>query len=283
MRYDDLMILEGMFIDVTREDVKDVIRTELGENISYCIETFDFENKKIRLKKDETDESYEIVPIKRDDATLGINMKRVKKEENEEKFSLSKNIVYTGKEKKGVVVSTLETVETKDYTIFFENTKNIIKNEYGTYIKDQESLGLWVYDNKILQNETNKYFGIFKDTTCYGQFNYHERLSQIEKTINKNYLLPDYITKIETELNEHEKMVGTIYINCLINYLEAIEYENDDLFYFDHSKYKRDIYSDIENYVEEMKKLLSLETSFDGTEKRIYDYRVSEKQKTKQI
>ena len=283
MRYDDLMILEGMFIDVTREDVKDVIRTELGENISYCIETFDFENKKIRLKKDETDESYEIVPIKRDDATLGINIKRVKKEENEEKFSLSKNIVYTGKEKKGVVVSTLETVETKDYTIFFENTKNIIKNEYGTYIKDQESLGLWVYDNKILQNETNKYFGIFKDTTCYGQFNYHERLSQIEKTINKNYLLPDYITKIETGLNEHEKMVGTIYINYLINYLEAIEYENDDLFYFDHSKYKRDIYSDIENYVEEMKKLLSLETSFDGTEKRIYDYRVSEKQKTKQI
>ena len=283
MRYDDLMILEAMFIDVTREDVKDVIRTELGENISYCIETFDFENKKIRLKKDETDESYEIVPIKRDDATLGINIKRVKKEENGEKFSLSKNIVYTGKEKKGVVVSTLETVETKDYTIFFENTKNIIKNEYGTYIKDQESLGLWVYDNKILQNETNKYFGIFKDTTCYGQFNYHERLSQIEKTINKNYLLPDYITKIETELNEHEKMVGTIYINYLINYLEAIEYENDDLFYFDHSKYKRDIYSDIENYVKEMKKLLSLETSFDGTEKRIYDYRVSEKQKTKQI
>ena len=126
MRYDDLMILEGMFIDVTREDVKDVIRTELGENISYCIETFDFENKKIKLKKDETDESYEIVPIKRDDATLGINIKRVKKEENGEKFSLSKNIVYTGKEKKGVVVSTLETVESKDYTIFFENTKNII-------------------------------------------------------------------------------------------------------------------------------------------------------------
>ena len=151
MRYDDLMILEGMFIDVTREDVKDVIRTELGENISYCIETFEFENKKIKLKKDETDESYEIVPIKRDDATLGINIKRVKKEENGEKFSLSKNIVYTGKEKKGVVVSTLETVETKDYTIFFENTKNIIKNEHGTYIKDQESLGLWVYDNKILQ------------------------------------------------------------------------------------------------------------------------------------
>ena len=283
MRYDDLMILEGMFIDVTREDVKDVIRTELGENISYCIETFDFENKKIKLKKDETDESYEIVPIKRDDATLGINIKRVKKEENGEKFSLSKNIVYTGKEKKGVVVSTLETVETKDYTIFFENTKNIIKNGNGIYIKDQENLGLWGYDNKISQNENNKYFGIFEDRTCYGQFNYHERLSHIEKSIKKDYLLPDYITKIETELNEHEKMVGTIYINYLINYLEAIEYENDDMFYFDHSRWKRDIYSDIENYVEEMKKLLSLETSFDGTEKRIYDYRVSGQQKTKQI
>ena len=34
MRYDDLMILEGMFIDVSREDVKDVIRAELGEDIS---------------------------------------------------------------------------------------------------------------------------------------------------------------------------------------------------------------------------------------------------------
>ena len=114
MRYDDLMILEGMFIDVSREDVKDVIRAELGEDISYCIETFDFENQKIRLKKDETDESYEIVPIKRSGATLGINIKRVKKEENSEKFSLSKNIVYAGKEKKGVTVSTLEEVETKE-------------------------------------------------------------------------------------------------------------------------------------------------------------------------
>ena len=30
MKYDDLMILEGMFIDVTREDVKDVIRAKLA-------------------------------------------------------------------------------------------------------------------------------------------------------------------------------------------------------------------------------------------------------------
>lgn len=277
MRYDDLMILEGMFIDVTREDVKDVIRAELGENISYCIEAFDFDEQIISLKKDETDESYEIVPIKRSDATLGINIKRVKKEENGEKFSLSKNIVYAGKEKKGVTVSTLEKVETKDYTIFFENTKNIIKNGNGIYIKDQENLGLWGYDNKISQNENNKYFGIFEDRTCYGQFNYHERLSHIEKSIKKDYLLPDYITKIETELNEHEKMVGTIYTN----YLETTEYKNEDMFYFDHSKCKRDIYSDMEKYVEDMKELLSLETTFDGKEKRIDNYRVSEKVKVK--
>lgn len=277
MRYDDLMILEGMFIDVTREDVKDVIRAELGENISYCIEAFDFDEQIISLKKDETDESYEIVPIKRSDATLGINIKRVKKEENGEKFSLSKNIVYAGKEKKGVTVSTLEKVETKDYTIFFENTKNIIKNKNNIYIKNQESLGLWVYDNKILQNENNKYFGIFEDTTCYGQFDYHERSSHIEKSIKKDYLLPDYVTKIETELNEHEKMVGTIYTN----YIETTEYKNEDMFYFDHSKCKRAIYSDMEKYVEDMKELLSLETTFDGKEKRIDNYRVSEKVKVK--
>ena len=277
MRYDDLMILERMFIDVSREDVKDVIRAELGEDISYCIETFDFENQKIRLKKDETDESYEIVPIKRSGATLGINIKRVKKEENDEKFSLSKNIVYAGKEKKGVTVSTLEKVETKDYTIFFENTKNIVKDENELYIKDQENLGLWVYDNALLQDERNRYFGTFSDTTCYGQFNYHERLSHIEKSIKKDYLLPDYVTKIETELNEHEKMVGTIYTN----YIETTEYKNEDMFYFDHSKCKRDIYSDMEKYVEDMKELLSLETSFDGAEKRIDNYRVSEKMKTK--
>ena len=231
MRYDDLMILEGMFIDISREDVKDVIRAELGEDISYCIETFDFENQKIRLKKDETDESYEIVPIKRSGATLGINIKRVKKEENDEKFSLSKNIVYAGKEKKGVTVSTLEEVETKNYTIFFENTKNIVKDENELYIKDQENLGLWVYDNALAQDERNRYFGTFSDTTCYGQFDYHERLSHIEKSIKKDYLLPDYVTKIETELNEHEKMVGTIHTN----YLENEEYQNEDVFYFDHS------------------------------------------------
>lgn len=269
MRYDDLMILEGMFIDVTREDVKDVIRAELGENISYCIEAFDFDEQIISLKKDETDESYEIVPIKISGSTIGINIKRVKKKVNGEKFSLSKNIVYRGKENKGITVSTLEKVETKDYTIFFENTKNIIKQkqEDEDYIKDQESLGLWVYDNKILKGENYNYSGIFEDTTCYGQFDYHKRLSYIEKTINKDYLLPDYIAKIETELNEHEKMVGTIYTN----YLETTEYKNEDMFYFDHSKCKRDIYSDMEKYVEDMKELLSLETSFDGAEKRIYD------------
>ena len=279
MRYDDLMILEGMFIDVSREDVKDVIREELGEDISYCIETFDFENQKIRLKKDETDESYEIVPIKRSGATLGINIKRVKKEENDEKFSLSKNIVYAGKEKKGVTVSTLEKVETKDYTIFFENTKNIVKDENELYIKDQENLGLWVYDNALLQDERNRYFGTFADTTCYGQFDYHERLSHIEKSIKEDYLLPDYVTKIETELNEHEKMVGTIHNN----YLENLEYHNEDIFYFDHLKCKRDIYSEMEKYVKEMKMILSLETRFDGREKRIDDYRTSERQKTKQL
>lgn len=277
MRYDDLMILEGMFIDVSREDVKDVMRAELGEDISYCIETFDFENKKIRLKKDKTDESYEIVPIKRDDSTLGINIKRVKKEQNGEKFSLSKNIVYAGKEKKGVTVSTLERVETKDYTIFFENTKNVVKKETERYIKDQENLGLWVYDNTILQNESNKYFGIFTDTTCYGQFDYHERQSHIEKSIKKDYLLPDYVTKIETELNEQGKMVGTTHTN----YLETEEYQNDDSFYFDYSGCKRAIYSDMEKYVKEMKEILSLETSFDGTEKRIDDYKVSENEKVK--
>ncbi len=184
MRYDDLMIFEGMFIDVSSEDMKYVIRKELGEDISYNIEAFDFDEQIISLKKDETDESYEIVPIKISGSTIGINIKRVKKKANGEKFSLSKNIVYRGKETKGVTVSTLEKVETKDYTIFFENTQNIIKQEDKFYITDRESLGLWVYDNKILQNETNKYFGIFEDTTCYGQFDYHKRLSQIEKTIN---------------------------------------------------------------------------------------------------
>ena len=279
MRYDDLMILEGMFIDVSREDVKDVIREELGEDISYCIETFDFENQKIRLKKDETDESYEIVPIKRSGATLGINIKRVKKEENDEKFSLSKNIVYAGKEKKGVTVSNLEKVETKDFTIFFENTKNIVKDGTNINKKEQENLCLWVYDNALIQNERYRYFGTFEDTTCYGQFDYHERLSYIEKSIKEDYLLPDYVTKIETELNEHEKMVGTIHNN----YLENLEYHNEDIFYFDHLKCKRDIYSEMEKYVKEMKMILSLETRFDGREKRIDDYRTSERQKTKQL
>lgn len=278
MRYDDLMILGGMFIDVSREDVKKVIREELGENLSYNIETFDFDNPKILLKKDTTDESYEIVPIKRSDATLGINIKRVKKEKNDEKFTLSKNIVYAGKEKKGVIVSTLETVETKDYTIFFENTKNIIKGKDGNYIINQENLGLWVYDNTFLQNERYKYFGTFMDTTCYGQFNYHERLSHIEKSVNKDYFLPDYVTKIETKLDENEKLVGTI---CT-NHIETSEYQTEDILYINYVRlFNRAIYNDMEEYVENMKKMLSLETSFDGKEKRIEDYKVTEKDKTK--
>lgn len=79
MRYDDLMIFEKMFIDVSSEDVKYVIRKELGEDISYNIEAFNFDKQIISLKKDETDESYEIVPIKISGSTIGINIKRVKK------------------------------------------------------------------------------------------------------------------------------------------------------------------------------------------------------------
>ena len=277
MRYDDLMILEGMFIDVSREDVKKIIREELAENLSYNIETFDFDNPKILLKKDTTDESYEIVPIKRSDATLGINIKRVKKEKNDEKFTLAKNIVYAGKEKKGVIVSTLETVETEDYTIFFENTKNIIKGKEGDYIINQENLGLWVYDNTFLQNERYNYFGTFMDTTCYGQFNHHERLSHIEKEVNKDYFLPDYVTKIETKLDENEKLVGTI---CT-NHIETLEYQTKDILYVNHLGFKRPIYSAMEDYVKNMKEMLSLETSFDGKEKRFEDYKVTEKDKTK--
>ena len=138
---------------------------------------------------------------------------------------------------------------------------------------------MWVYDNALIQNERYRYFGTFADTTCYGQFDYHERLSYIEKSIKEDYLLPDYVTKIETELNEHEKMVGTIHNN----YLENLEYHNEDIFYFDHLKCKRDIYSEMEKYVKEMKMILSLETSFDGREKRIDDYRTSERQKIKQL
>ncbi len=72
-------------------------------------------------------------------------------------------------------------------------------------------------------------------------------------------------------------MVGTTHTN----YLETEEYQNEDEFYFDHSGCKRAIYSDMEKYVKEMKIILSLETSFDGGEKRIDDYKVSEKEKVK--
>ena len=98
---------------------------------------------------------------------------------------------------------------------------------------------------------------------------------------NKDYLLPDYITKIETKFDESkdESMVGTIYNNCL----ENEEYMVEAKFYLGYVHYPRSIYSDMEKYVKEMKKLLSLETSFDGTESEIYDYRISEKQKIKQI
>lgn len=74
-------------------------------------------------------------------------------------------------------------------------------------------------------------------------------------------------------------MVGTIYNNCL----EPKEYMVAGKLYVGYVDYTRPIYGDMEKYVKEMKELLSLETSFDGTEKRIYDYSISENQKVKQI
>ena len=71
-----------------------------------------------------------------------------------------------------------------DYKDEFNYIKNHLQR-YGNIPDEATFLNIFPDFDIIPVNESNKYFGIFTDTTCYGQFDYHERLSHIEKSVKK--------------------------------------------------------------------------------------------------
>ena len=274
MRYSDLMILGRICPGIKdRNDIVDIIRHELGNDLSYRIESFDFDNKKILLKKDESDEVYEITPIMSDDTAIGISTKREKKEVNNEKFSLTKNITFLGGGFDGVNVSTREKVITTNYTIFFVDSKDVTKNENESYVISKENVGLWVYDNNIINNDNYKNY--FRHNHWKSVFDFYCRYGETEMYLERYFLLPDYYLKINANLQGKE-LVGTRFYNDG----RKKDFTSDEIFYDDY-KIHCDIYNVFENYLPEMKSKLSLDTSFNVRVKSIDNYLVKENAKKK--
>ena len=264
MRFDELKILEILYPDIReRKDVFDIIKEEIGPNLGYDIEKIDFDAKTIYLRQTDEDLEYSISPLETSDITTGLSCKRVKKNIDNEEFSLVKNIVFLKKESKGdVIVSSLEKSKGEKYSIFYANTKNIKNDEASNYIIDYDNSGLWAYDNNVI----DKYNELFEMLNSKTNFDIYNRLSKIEKTINMDYLLPDYVKKIELENNGDGKMVGGL---C-DNNLEVSLTGNDDIYYLDNdSKKNEQIFAFA---MLEMKQILSIDTELKATKKKLTDY-----------
>lgn len=203
MRYDYLLALHKIYSEFNnRNDVFDILVNELGD-LESAIATFNLETKEIVLNKDETDEYYKIMPIKDNDKIIGILLKRVKKEFNGEQFALVKNIIPHNDQEKGIIISSLEKVITKDYTIFFASSKNVVNTNILYKINDEKT-GIWIYDNMVI-NENEKLFQVTS-------IDFYKNFKEIENNIKEQKcILPDYVSKLKIDYSKViEDAIGNI-------------------------------------------------------------------------
>lgn len=194
MRFDYLLALRKIYSDFNnRNDVFDILVNELGD-LESAIATFNLETKEIVLNKDETDECYKIMPIKNNDKVIGISLKRVKKEFNGEQFTLVKNIIPQNDQEKGITISSLEKVITKDYTVFFVSSKNVVNTKFLCKTNDEKT-GIWIYDNMVI-NENEKLFQVTS-------IDFYKNFKEIEDNIKEQKcILPDYVSKLEIDYSK---------------------------------------------------------------------------------
>lgn len=203
MRFDYLLALRKIYSDFNnRNDVFAILVNELGD-LESAIASFNLDTKEIVLNKDETDECYKIMPIKNNDKVIGISLKRVKKEFNGEQFTLVKNIIPQNDQEKGITISSLEKVITKDYTVFFVSSKNVVNTKFLCKTNDEKT-GIWIYDNMVI-NENEKLFQVTS-------IDFYKNFNEIEDNIKKQKcILPDYVSKLEIDYSKViEDAIGNI-------------------------------------------------------------------------
>lgn len=194
MRFDYLLALKKIYSEFSnRNDVFDILVNELGE-LESAIASFNLEAKEIILNKDETDECYRIMTIKDNEKVIGISLKRAKKEYNGEQFTLVKNIIPQNDQEKGIIISSLEKVITKDYTIFFASSKKIVNTNILYKISDEKT-GIWIYDNMVI-NENEKLFQVTS-------IDFYKNFKEIEDNIREQKcILPNYVSKLEIDYSK---------------------------------------------------------------------------------
>ena len=203
MRFDYLLALRKIYSDFNnRNDVFDILVNELGD-LESAIASFNLDTKEIVLNKDETDEYYKIMPIKNNNKVIGISLKRVKKEFNGEQFTLVKNIIPQNDQEKGITISSLEKVITKDYTIFFVSSKNVVNTKFLCKTNDEKT-GIWIYDNMVI-NENEKLFQVTS-------IDFYKNFKEIEDNIKEQKcILPDYVSKLKIDYSKViEDAIGNI-------------------------------------------------------------------------
>lgn len=274
MRYDYLLALHKIYSEFNnRNDVFDIIVDELGD-LDSAIASFNLETKEIVLNKDETDECYKILPIKDKDKLIGISLKREKKEFNGEQFSLTKNIIPESNKKNSIIISSLEKVITKDYTIFYASSKSIIDEKVPTI--NVEKLGIWLYDNEAI-NDNEELFQVTN-------IDFYKSFNEIENNIKEQVcILPDFVSKLEIDYSrtfedfvkdvifiDNNYKLNKTKINCTI----APTY-----MYSPGNKPNFDYYKRLLRLIGEEVPVLPIETSFTPIDKTIGSYLIEKKKR----
>lgn len=218
-----------------------------------------------------------MIPIKKNDATIGISIKRVKKENNNEQYTLIKNIIPQNN-LNVYNVSSLEKVVTKNYTIFFAISRIIFKYKTSLYYIDNEKLKILVYDNSAIDEY------IENIETAVGDF--YQALEKIEDYLrHQKCLSPDYTSKLECNYSKI-KTDNEVEMFCMNNDYKINNFRmNRVMPYYcffcddDEKTNFNNRYSKFLAYMDQEKITLLIDTLFTPTDKTIGSYFVETKEK----
>lgn len=267
MRYDFYSILEKIIGKLDdREDVIDIIKYELGENLEYLVTSFDFDKKVITFN-----DNIHLTPILRGDFSIGLSIKREEKV-GTETFKLTKNIVYCGLGKTGIIVSTSEEVNNSKYNIYFANTKRIDKNSSEEYFIADNDLGLWIYDKNIVFDR--RYESLFTAKNASEVYDFYSRYYSAMTKLKEQYILPDYF-RIRNNIINEDTLMDIVQDNNITDDKDiiknAIKNGREKTIELGKDAFSQNIYEGFEST--DISSVIPIKTKFKPTSKDIFSYK----------
>ncbi len=267
MRYDFFSILEKIIGKLDdRKDVIDIIKYELGANLEYLVTSFDFDKKVITFNG-----NVRLTPILRGDFSIGISIS-IEEKVGAETFKLTKNIVYCGDGKTGVIVSTLEEVNNPKYNIYFANTKRIDRNSNEEYFIADNDLGLWIYDKNIVSDR--KYETLFTAKTACEVYDFYSRYHSTMAKLKEQYILPDYF-RIRNNIVNGDKLIDIVQDNSTFDDKDiiknAISNKHEKNIELGKDAFNQSIYEGFES--DDISTVIQIKTRFKPTSKNIFTYK----------